>query len=77
MQVLDAAYLLLASRKAHVQKKEITEYNSPSLVESSLYIMYTHIHDASLDFRNRVIHQAFHNASCHPKGKEKAFSFVK
>lgn len=36
--MLDAAYLLLASRKAHVQKKEITEYNSPSLVEFSSYV---------------------------------------
>jgi len=76
MQMLDAAYLLLASRKARVQKKEITECNSPSLVESSLY-MYTHIHGAGLDFRNGVIHQAFHNASRHPKGKEEAFSFAR
>lgn len=39
--------------------------------------MYTHIHGASLDFRNRVIHQALHDASCHPKEKEKAFRFVR
>lgn len=39
--------------------------------------MYTDIHGASLDFRNRVIHQALHDASCHPKEKEKAFSFVR
>lgn len=39
--------------------------------------MYTHIQGASLDFRNRVIHQALHDAGCHPKEKEKAFSFVR
>lgn len=42
----------------------------------SIY-MYTHIHGASLDFRNRVIHQALHDASCHPKEKAKAFRFVR
>lgn len=56
-----------------MQQKEITEYNRPSRAELSLY-MYTHMHEGSLDFRNRVIHEAFHDACCHPKEKEKVLS---
>lgn len=36
--------------------------------------MYTHMQERGLDFRNRVIHEAFHDACCHPKEKEKVLS---
>lgn len=56
---------LLCRRKKSLSRAARVEWNRRCYVQRQ---------ETGLDFRNRVIHQAFHNAGCHPKGQEKTFS---